>query len=309
MELDIADWGEMTGTPGETGRAGRFARVLFPALAGAVICSGLSATPGAASFVVSPMEHHLSVPAGERGTASLSIRNTGDRPLSLRLYLADSHFGRDGREEDVELGTLDRSCAPWIRLESDLLDLEPGQLQQLTIDLSVAAGAEGSFWTKLYIEEMSVPQPVVEERAGRRYQVFMHQRMGIRIFEDVPGTASPGLVVTNVDIDPPTNEDAFVRMSAENTGNALLRCNGWFELRTSRGELVDTLRRGPDGGFVVFPGASRDIAVALPTGLPADTYTVLAIVDYGGESLIAGEQILRMGEVMSGRPIIAEGAP
>lgn len=264
----------------------------------------LGGGPAMASFVVSPMEHHLAVPAGTRGTVSLSIRNTGERSLSLRLYLADSTFGPDGQEEDVALGVLARSCAPWVDLEADLLDLAPGELRQVALDLTPSAEASGSYWTKVYIEEVSVPEPVVEEHSGRRYQVFMRQRMGVRIFQEVPGTVVPELVVTNVDVALGGESQRMVALTAENRGNSLLRCQGWVELRTSRGELVETVRPSADGRFLVFPEGRRIIRAGLPPNLEAGTYSVLAIVDYGGESLVAGEQVLTIG---AGRARRGEG--
>lgn len=265
---------------------------LFVAMA--LLIGGGMADTSRASFVVSPMEHHLSVAAGERGSTSVTVRNTGTRRLSLKLYLADSQFAADGREEDIRLGTLPRSCAPWVTLGTELLDLPPGEMRQVTIDLAPALDAHGSYWTKLYIEEMSTPEPIEEEHAGRRYQVFMRQRMGVRIFEDVPGTSTPGLLVTNVKVGSSTLDDRSVAMAVENTGNALLRCNGWIEVRNSQGDVVETLKPGTDGRFLVFPGATRQLSASSTLRLPEDTYTVLALVDFGGETLVAGEEIFEV---------------
>ncbi|MCA9754708.1 MAG: hypothetical protein KDA27_02820 [Candidatus Eisenbacteria bacterium] len=263
-----------------------------------------------ASFVVSPMEHHLTIGAGSRESAVLSIRNSGDRPLSLRLYLSDSVFDFDGGEQDIPLDRLDRSCAPWVHLASDLLDLAPGEMRQIDLDVAPAEDAVGSYWTKLYIEEVSVPQPMVEEHQGRRYEVFMRQRMGVRIFVDIEGTAVRDLIVTNVNVELRDEGNTEVVLIAENTGNSFLNCSGWFELRTSRGERVDTLRPEADGRFLVFPGGSRMVTAQVPPDLGPGTYTVLAVVDYGGENLIAGEQVLTVSPSQTRTtPVVASGAP
>ncbi|MEZ4648579.1 MAG: hypothetical protein R3E97_07280 [Candidatus Eisenbacteria bacterium] len=263
-----------------------------------------------ASFVVSPMEHHLPIAAGSRESAVLSLRNSGDRPLSLRLYLSDSVFDFDGGEQDIPLGRLDRSCAPWVHLDSDLLDLAPGEMRQIDLDVTPAEDAEGSYWTKLYIEEVSVPQPMVEEHQGRRYEVFMRQRMGVRIFVDIDGTEVRDLIVTNVNVEQREDGNSEVVLIAENTGNSFLHCNGWFELRTSRGERVDTFRPKADGRFLVFPGGARMVTAPVPRNLDDGTYTVLAVVDYGGESLVAGEQVLTVTPSSAQPPhVVASGAP
>lgn len=249
---------------------------------------------GSASFVVSPMEHHLAAPAGGRASASLVIRNTGSRPLSLKLYLADSRFETDGRETEVTLGSLERSCAPWIELGPELVELASGEAQNVFFEIAPHSGASGSYWTKLYIEEISTPEPIQQVESGRNYQVFMRQRMGVRIFEEVPGTASPGMLVDRVQIESSLNSARNVILSVENTGNVLLRCRGWMEVRNSAGEIVEMLRPGADGQFTLFPGGRREVSASSSKTLPPDTYTVLAVVDYGGDNLVAGEEILEL---------------
>lgn len=264
---------------------------------------------GQAAFVVSPMEHHLQVAAGERGTSTILVRNNGQRALTLKLYLADSRFGPDGQEEDVPLGTLERSCAPWTTPEFELLELQPGDLHRVSLDLAPPVDARGSFWTKLYIEEISTPEPDRKEAGGRTYQIFMRQRMGVRVFETVPGTEEPEALVSRVKV-VTTGDTRTVTVSVQNRGNVLLRCQGSVELRNSRGDVLETLQTGTNGEFLVFPGAGRELPVRSTIRLPADSYTVLAMVDYGGESVIAGEEFFRVAE--SGRkraspPVAATG--
>ncbi|MCA9729408.1 MAG: hypothetical protein KC729_17100, partial [Candidatus Eisenbacteria bacterium] len=250
---------------------------------------------GSASFVVSPMEHHLTVAAGKRGPASLVIRNTGTRPLSLKLYLADSQFEVDGHETEVGLGSLSRSCAPWVEFSPELVELAAGEVRTIFLEMAPPIDAQGSYWTKLYIEEISTPEPTRQEQAGRTYQVFMRQRMGVRIFEEVPGTSNPGMLVENVRLETSLGHQRTVVLTARNTGNALLHCTGWMEVRNSLGEIVEIMRPTAEGQFTLFPGGTRDVSATSARELTPDTYTILAVVDYGGDTLVAGEEILELG--------------
>jgi hypothetical protein len=247
-----------------------------------------------AAFVVSPMEHDLQVRAGQRGSSTVLVRNSGNRALTLKLYLADSRFGPDGKEKDLPLGTLERSCAPWTTLETELVELQPGEMRRVSLDLAPPADVRGSYWTKLYVEEISTPEPDRHELRGRTYQIYTRQRMGVRIFESVLGTEERSAVVNRVKVDT-AGEALTVILSVQNTGNALLECQGRVELRNSRGEVLETLQPGAKGKFFVFPGAQRELPVRSTLQLPADSYSVLAVVDYGGESLIAGEESFRVG--------------
>jgi hypothetical protein len=268
----------------------RFARHLLVIFVMAAFLPG----PVEAAFVVSPMVHQLQVPAGQRGSSTILVRNSGNRVLTLKLYLADSRFGPDGREKDLPLGTLERSCAPWTTLESELVELQAGEMRRVNLDLAPPADVRGSYWTKLYVEEISTPEPDRQNVKGRSYQIYARQRMGVRIFETVLGTEEPGAVVNRVKVD--TADDTLtVTLSVLNTGNALLRCQGRVELRNSRGEVLETLQPGAKGKFSVFPGAERELPVRSTLKLAADSYTVLAIVDYGGENLVAGEESFLVG--------------
>ena len=146
------------------------------------------AGPAEAKFLASPMELYLSDAPGARGAASILLTNTGDAPVTLKLYMGDSRMLSTGGEEEVALGSPRRSLSSWVRLDQQVLDLEAGQSRRVTVDLDVPADAEGSYWSKLYIEETSAPRSAAAEQEGRRYNVFMRQRLGVRIFEDSSGS-------------------------------------------------------------------------------------------------------------------------
>jgi hypothetical protein len=93
-----------------------------------------------------------------------------------------------------------------------------------------------------------------------------------------------------------------VILSVENTGNVLLRCRGWMEVRNSAGEIVEMLRPAADGQFTLFPGGRREVSASSSKTLPPDTYTVLAVVDYGGDNLVAGEEILELSPRAGSNP-------
>ncbi|MBN1825046.1 MAG: SPOR domain-containing protein [Candidatus Eisenbacteria bacterium] len=181
---------------------------VLPAL---LFAAHLIAVPDArASFVVSPMELHLRAGPGGRAEEPITIKNTGTRPLSVRLYPGDSRFGLDGREENLPVGSLARSCADWLTVDGRVIDLEPGEVRQIPILLEAPSPAVGSYWTKVYLEEVSAPEPSVVKEGERTYRVFIKQRVGVRIFEDVEGTLRPAARVTHVGVEAPEIREAAV---------------------------------------------------------------------------------------------------
>ncbi len=202
----------------------------------------------------------------------------------------------DGKEENLPPGSVPRSCAAWVMLGEQLVTLAPQETRQVRVGLEIPEDATGTYWAKLYVEEISAPEPTARQVGGRTYRVFLVQRAGIRIFENVPGTTQPDARVTLVSPEQREDGTAGVLVSVENSGNMLLRCDGRVELRNSGGGVVETLLLGSDGEFWIYPGAKRDLFAPLKAKLPPGACTALAIVDFGGDHLVAGDAVLPVAE-------------
>jgi len=71
-----------------------------------------------------------------------------------------------------------------------------------------------------------------------------------------------------------------------NTGGMHLVAKGRLEFR----RLDNTLARQiPVAEFPTLPGATRRLLVDVPGDLPAGDYVVLALIDFGGAELVAGQ--------------------
>jgi hypothetical protein len=270
------------------------------AILGAVLGCGAAASAvtvsPSARFVSAPMELHLTTAAGDRAQASVEITNTGTQPLALKLYLGDSRLEPDGRETELSPGENPRSCAGWTVLHDQFLELAPGESKPARLELEVPAGSEGSYWTKVYIEEVSVPERSVREVGGRKYTVFMKQRLGIRLFEDVAGTGWLDAAVADVTVCEVAPGVPGVVVGVANPGSLIARCTGSVELRNAAGATVATVPLGSRGEFWVYPGSRRNLSAIVPAPLAPGTYTALAIVDFGGDHLVAGDAVYRSGE-------------
>jgi hypothetical protein len=261
---------------------------------GAAAAAGLA--PPSARFVSAPMELHLTTAAGNRVQASVEVTNTSTQPLALKLYLGDSRLEADGRETELLPGENPRSCARWTVLRDQFLELAPGESKPARLDLEVPAGSEGSYWTKVYIEEVSTPQRSVRDMGARKYTVFMKQRLGIRLFEDVAGTGRLDATVSEVAVREVTPGVPGAVVGVANPGTLIARCTGKIEVRNTAGTVVATVPLGSRGEFWVYPGSRRDLSAVAPGPLAPGTYTVLAIVDFGGDHLVAGDAVYRTAE-------------
>ena len=71
-----------------------------------------------------------------------------------------------------------------------------------------------------------------------------------------------------------------------NTGGTHLVAKGRLEFRRIDNSLAMEV---PIAEFPTLPGAIRKVMVEVPTGLAAGEYVVLALIDFGGAELVAGQ--------------------
>jgi hypothetical protein len=253
------------------------------------------------------MELHLEEAPGSRGSATIVVTNTGEQPLALKIYLGDNQMLPSGQEVELPAGQHPRSCAAWTTLPTQFLELAPGASQRMGVEVAVPGDAVGSYWTKIYIEETSQPEPAVRQINGRSYSVFMKQRLAIRLCEDAAGTGTLAARVANVTIPAVKAGIPGVQVTVENSGTRIARCSGRVELRDNGGGVLETLPLGSRGEFWVYPGSNRELSVEATAPLPAGVFTALAIVDFGAEYLVAGDAVFRVAEnAGAGAPPAAE---
>jgi hypothetical protein len=257
-------------------------------IGGALLCGGNGAVPAAAGLLVSPRELHFRALPGGQATLTILLNNRGHLPIFLAITTADFRLNRDGALESVEAGSAPRSCAGWIRLESDRLVLASRQERTLRVSIDVPPDARGAHWAELALAE-------IREGTGPDSASGPSQVVRVRVFHESP-PSSPGppprpRLEARVGEDPLLPE---LLVELENSGEAILRCTGRIELRDARGMVARKVLLGTEGRFVLFPGGVRRLAVLPAPPLEPGEYTAVAFVDYGGRHRVAGETRIRI---------------
>lgn len=251
----------------------------------------LVSTPLMASFSVSPLTLEMQSTPESSETTGLVIRNAGDQLLSVEIKAFDFQMQPNGQEVELELGSNPRGCAQWLHISpSGLVDIGPGERQDVRVTINVPGEVEGTYWAKVAVIQASKPKPVRETHGDTTMQVFIKQRWEVRVHQSITGTGKLEGDIVNMLVDKfELEEPSTLALHFENTGNTLLHCVGKVEIRNEEGEKVKTLPLGHGGNFAVYPGSTRIISAPLPEDLDTGHYIALGIVDFGGESLVAGE--------------------
>ncbi|BAS25953.1 hypothetical protein LIP_0096 [Limnochorda pilosa] len=240
--------------------------------------------PGAAAIRVDQLEVHLEVPAGETEAGTLVVTNQRDSAERIRIYVQDWRRDEQGQHQFLEPGSMERSASGWIRLTPTEFTLGPGESRTVRYSFAVPEGASGSYWTVVFVQ--GEPRPV----PGGGTQIRVASRVGVKFYEQVPGSGEGRGKITGLEADGSGSFTAAVRFT--NEGDLPLTPQGWVEIRGASGE---TVARYDVEAFPVLPGDQRLLTVSDPARkLEPGTYLVLAVLDYGGATRVGGQTRLEV---------------
>lgn len=233
----------------------------------------------------------LEIAPGASAGVDVAVRNTGDVPVVLRLYMTNAWNGTNG---GFSAGTIEEELAgpaTWIEFPTQEISLNAGEQQDVTLTISVPTDAlPGQYISALVAETAdTIPIPgatVLDHRV--RYAMSV-------------GVLVPGDLTPNFELGEPTVEDNAIRIPISNGGNYLVRPEGDVRLVNESGDEVinSEIQLGS-----VYAGNSTSVAIALPEQLPSGDYTFdLSLTDPG--SGISGQ--IESAEVFVPEPVDPTG--
>lgn len=234
-----------------------------------------------AKLAVAPLSLIVELPPGESTTETISLHNTGEEPVQVNLELMDWWRTPSGNLQVEEPGAQERSCADWILFSPTSLSLEPDERQEISVELAVPEDTSGDHWALLLASEET--QPVEEDQpVTTRISVSY----AIKILQKDPQNRSKSAKITNIELE--ESSPLKLSVSYENDGTAHLQTTGRVEIRDLQGETVKEFEIDE---FPTLPGEKHRITIEREEkgeSLEPGQYYAIAIMDFGGESLIQG---------------------
>jgi len=252
-----------------------------------------------AAFVVTPMEFHVTVATNENGVYTFWVRNRGEETIALKVYVGDFWIEPDGKEAFLDPGTVGRSCSKWIAVSPEEFELAPDESKAVRFEISVPPEKTGSYWGMVFVEQTNKPTIKTAQKGQQQFNILSFQRVGVRVFEDTPGSRPGEGKVINVSVGEGL-KDEFLRvaLTMENKGDMLLKCKGTIDIKDDKGETVESLTVSE---FNCYPMSKRIVSSSIKDKvLKAGHYSALAVIDYGADFLIAGEAVFDVS-VFTGR--------
>ncbi len=251
----------------------------------ALVVSVALAGPAAAqvSLLSNTVEEHTANP-GDRYSGTIVVANPTNAPQVLRLYQTDYRFAADGTSDFDAPGSLARSNAAWVTLQTTRITVPANA--QLSVSYGVAVPASdslrGTYWSTIMVE--GVPSQDPSDAAPHHVGVSAVMRYAVQVATHVGNSGSHAIKFERAGA---TREAADARFDLDvaNTGERAYRPVLWIEVYDTTGSLRAKARQTRG---LVYPGSSFHQHFDLGT-LPAGTYKAVVFADTGDTAVSASQ--------------------
>ncbi len=281
-------------------RAGveRRGRVRGTVLALCAVIGVVVSQPASAQLLVDPLEVTMVTAATTRVSASFSLSNTSNEVVQASITRSDWDRVENGDNRFLPAGSSGTSCGSMLTVSPLSIRVEPHTSRIVRLAVQTDAAVTKECWDIFFVEE--VPRRASAKGNSLQY-IF---RTGVKVYVAPPGLSRDGAVenmaVEDVPVTPATSSTTPVKTVANapaatkrqisvrfhNTGGMHLISKGRLEFRRLDNSLAMQV---PIAEFPTLPGATRKVMVDVPAGLAPGDYVVLALIDFGGAELVAGQ--------------------
>jgi len=241
-----------------------------------------------AQLLVDPLEVTMLAAGTNRVSSSFSLTNTSDKPVQATISRADWDRLENGDNRFLAAGSSGMSCGAMLSVSPLSVRIEPHSSRVVRLAVQTGAALTRECWDIVFVEE--VPQRATAKGNSLTY-IF---RTGVKVYVAPPGLSRDAAVEDVAVVDAPVARPASSTPAAKrqiairfhNTGGMNLVAKGRIEFRRLDNSLASQV---PIAEFPTLPGSIRKVLVDVPGNLAAGDYVVLALIDFGGAELVAGQ--------------------
>lgn len=239
-------------------------------------------SPAAAQVMIEEGKVREVLAPGSTITRTMTVHNTGDTPVDLRVYWQDFAYTPpfDGRKEFLPAGSTARSLNGWVTFSPQMFHMAPQGTQKISYAVKVPPEAKGGYYGILFFETSG---GAPDEKVGLRIVT----RIGALFFIETTSRFKKGLVGA-VEAQGPSLEGTF-----SNRGDTILIPQGTFYVLGADGMAA---ARGEVAPFYLPPGQTARFQAALPKALSAGTYTMVLTFDLDDGDSVVKEADIRKEE-------------
>jgi hypothetical protein len=242
-----------------------------------------------AQVAVDELELHVVLRPGATSlTTTFHAANTAGAPANATISLQDWDRSERGENRYYPLGTLPTSCGSHVKVFPSVLLLDARSAQTVRVTVDSADAIPRGCYTILFVE--TPPGTHGPSVSGIAYSV----RYGIKLYVERETPPIGEVTAVSIDRQPDATAESDsgrqLTVAFHNSGARQTMTHGSVEVRRLDDSVVAKLDV-PE--FPTLPGATRRLAMPLPT-LPKGRYVLLALLDYGGQEIAAGQVSLEV---------------
>lgn len=229
------------------------------------------------SLQPSILDFHLDQPGTQ--SQSISITNLSPQKIAFQAYLADWLRDSTGSHQYFKPDTLSTSCASWVRLNKNFIEIEPGKTEELIVQLQAPSDLtqfQQMKWAMLFLQSADEQDSAAKTNKQVQTQIKELLRIGVHIYQTPSSLSQYSAKAVSLKAVP--NENKSYELVMKNTGNVMLQCKAYMELTN----IIDGKKYKLDKTeFPVFPAGIRKTKFTVPENIPSGKYSTLAILDIG----------------------------
>ena len=244
-----------------------------------------------AQLLVDPLEVVIATSGAGRALGSFSVTNSSDKAVQATITRQDWDRREDGENRFLPPGTTGTSCGDVLTASPLSIRVEAHTSRIVRLVAPNPASLQKECWDIFFVEEIAQRSQL----KGNSLQFLF--RTGVKVYLTPPGlkadaaiedmsiaqpTATKSAPASSA---PPASKDQ-IAVTFHNLGGTHLLAKGRLEFRRLDNTLAMEVSI-PE--FPTLPGATRRLTLDVPAGLGAGDYVVIALVDFGGAELVAGQ--------------------
>lgn len=213
---------------------------------------------------------------GGKVEGKITVRNTADSPLQVKIYQTDFLFFAPGETVYGEPGSSPRSNAGWITLSPAQLTIPPQDAASVyyAIQAPEKPAFPGTYWSIVMVEPVPEMDPDSNQGDKDHLRIQTLIRYGIQIVTDIGTSAERRIKFLDKKFIYERGQK-FLQIDIENIGESWLFPSVWAEVYGKDGSSAG---RFECGRARIYPGCSiRQLADL--TKVPPGEYRVLVVVD------------------------------
>jgi hypothetical protein len=207
---------------------------------------------------------------------SIKIRNEGDKPESVILYLQDFYPHCEGSIEYKSAG-----LSPWISLEKDRVLLQPGAEVEVKYSFGEVSAIAASKWQVIMVES----EDPISSAVTNGVNVLSKVRYAVQVVMHIGTYLPPPITFEEVRL--PDKQSMTVKV--KNSGDFMSQVKLKIEILTEDGQVIKTLE---GGSRRLYPGYCTTFTLTLE-GIPSGKYAGVLVAD-NGKDLFGSNLILTL---------------